>query len=213
MKAPSEKHLQDYLYNNPECFHEESELDYSDPIDLFGYEYELPRGRVDLLGSGWIDGWNCIWAIELKKDALALPCLAQVLRYVRDIQLIWEYAISGLHDINEALIGVDHRPQVRGILVGYSCSDDLLIAAQASNVCVYTYSYNADTTYTLTPQIPKDPHKTALLRYYDSNLGEEIRRVHTVILKSLTQYSGIDWTGKYVNMPINDLWKIYGGES
>jgi len=147
-RAPSEKHLEDYLFNNPSLFGE-----YLLPDDTIHTAYSLPfrqfrlpSGVVDMIGFDWR---LCVF--ELKRGVLKAQALTQLLRYMHDIQYVIDgimqslntdpgYAFRNYHwtgdDYNYARL-------IRGVLVGNSIEDDnFLLACHACNVDVFTYDYD-----------------------------------------------------------------------
>lgn len=192
MKAPSERHLEDWIVAHPEDFGGE----YFD-FNLRVRQFPLPSGRLDLLGTDF----NTIYVIEIKKDNLKPQTLSQVLRYKKDLHRIWQVSLSGLPHpdpgcTTAAYLGLGyHAPQIKGLMVGYDIEPELVLSADASDVDVFTYEYNPETNwYTFDWAIqPRDfsefePYRTGII-------GKLMRQAYMSRLAGI--YSESDIAGMY----------------
>jgi hypothetical protein len=150
--APSEKHLEDYLWEHPEA------------LDLWGWadtvsspffeplwrQISLPSGKPDLIGR-W-EGLS-IGIIELKVGPIDTRAFAQLMKYIRDIkQIVFnaqsEYWTNRLPyrefmALNPLTDGEWSDNLIRGVLIGSSIPDkQLLMACEACHVEVFTYHYD-----------------------------------------------------------------------
>lgn len=153
MKAPSEKHLEDYLWAHPEAFDEFGVDEHNNPIPHF-----IPRWRQIPVASGIVDivgSWFGLGlaVVEIKKGTIDTKAFAQIMRYKRDFRNMVQYLICTYGSNGAALrehMPMDHRitewwksELIQGILVGESIPDkNLLIACQACDIEVYTYQYD-----------------------------------------------------------------------
>lgn len=145
--APSEKHLEDYLWGHPEAL---GMIYAPDPTPEYSFifrQFRLPSGIVDLLGFDYR-----LVAFELKRGTVTSQALAQLLRYMCDLKhavdrFLFECqeherlrAWAHYHWTNE---GADVHNFVRGVLIGNDVEDkNLLIACAACGVNVYTYRFD-----------------------------------------------------------------------
>lgn len=137
MIAPSEKHLEDWLVSRNGC-----------PIDapssryvVVGRQVRLHSGRADLI----VFNGSSLLVYELKKDAIDVHALAQILRYQSDLRDIWRIVCKPiLQDFEQQYALFPFC--VSGMLIGRTVSRDVNIAAAAANVVVYTYDFDG-TTY------------------------------------------------------------------
>lgn len=171
MIAPSEKHLQDYLWDHPDVF------DYLTPdlyeYQLFKREAVLPSGRADFLARRY--GLD-FYVVETKKDAIKASSIAQILRYIGDIERIWTVAISGLPDPDPPRQSYARIPKVSGLLIGSSIEPDLLVASVSAGIYVMLYDFDGQ-DYTLTEQ------HTTINREHDLDyaygyIGEVCREIY-----------------------------------
>ncbi len=171
-QAPSEKHLEDYLWAHPEAFGEYSIADGTvcDPAPhLIPKWRQVPiaSGIVDLVGTYFDSG---LAIVEIKKGPVDSKAFAQLMRYKRDFKQMVHYLIHTYQQerlpnwelLNELPYpGFDwNETLLRGVLVGSSVMDNnLLIACDACDVDVFTYQYE-NGEYTLAEQAKPDGLQT-----------------------------------------------------
>lgn len=181
MKAPSEKHLQQYIFDHPEILGViETPHENINEYEFIKKEAKLPSGIADFLSVCHCDYPPHFVVIETKKDSLNSKALAQILRYMRDIQGIWKYAIAGLPTPNAGIITHYEIPKVKGLLIGASADDDLIISAQAAHVSVAVYSFDG-TDYEFNWLFSKD-EQVSHLDYAYGAIGEAIRELYMELL-------------------------------
>lgn len=139
MKAPTEKHLEDWIVNNPSHFADcqPGEQFYSAFVDRFiGRQFRLPFGIVDLIGVKT----NTLQVIELKKGVIDYASVCQCMRYVAQIKEIVTYAYYDCPDARQFNVSVD------GMIVGHSFeAKDVQMIASAAGICTVIYDCNPDT--------------------------------------------------------------------
>ena len=163
MKAPSEKHLEDYLCEHPETFGMYGVDDELQPVPHFlpmCRQVSVSSGIVDIVGS-WFG--LSLSVVEIKKGAIDSKAFAQIMRYKRDFRNMVHYLVFS-YGSNDGplrdLMPMDHRitewwksELIQGILVGRSIPDqNLLVACQACDIEVYTYQHDG-TAYTLNQEL------------------------------------------------------------
>lgn len=143
MIAPSEKHLEDFLFSKPHIIF---------PIQtrVIARQYKLPSGIADMV----LAHLQRLAVVELKKGAIDAITIAQCLRYMGDMQGILEGVLGRLYaqgslnqgEFTAAFIRI---PQyVQGVVIGKSFEDEKLITVcEAANICALTYDYLNDGTY------------------------------------------------------------------
>ncbi|MHC4647724.1 MAG: hypothetical protein ACYTBJ_19840 [Planctomycetota bacterium] len=177
MKAPSEKHLEDYLFAHPETFGLYGVDDDIQPIPHcvpLWRQVVIESGVVDLVGTWFMQSLS---VIEIKKGAINTKSLAQVLRYKRDFRNMIHRLVCGYGDTGGPFR--DHMPMdyrytewwkseiVKCILIGEEVPDkNLLLACEACGIEVYTYQYHT-THYTLSNNLANhlDGHSTGWNNY------------------------------------------------
>lgn len=161
MKAPSEKHLEDWIVDNPQYFGEAYGSQW-DEDELYPYfekvlkrQARFPSGIADLVMSN--DTTIC--AVELKLGGIDGEAVAQVQRYMYMLRLIYQEAFDiarrGYPDVSKHY----HYPDtvspdmgmhvVRGMVVGHGVKDHkLLMISELLGIELVTYDYNPkDDTY------------------------------------------------------------------
>jgi hypothetical protein len=150
MKAPSEKHLEDWIVVNADYMI--NEIGLYDKI--IGRQVQLPAGICDLITTETMYGVMSVSVVEIKKDAVDSKALAQCLRYMRDLGQIFcdtKYPISDTDDfmrwnytpVGTCEMAVGHPREVVGTLLGYDVPDkNILIACEAIGVRVMTYDFD-----------------------------------------------------------------------
>lgn len=150
-RAPSEKHLEQWIVDHPELFRDEVLYEsFNCPFvdDFVARQLRLPSGVADLVG---IDGYGeQLLAIELKVDVLDARAMAQVMRYVNDLRNIWsivELEVLGLLNYDQYHYHKRHDDpaEIGGCLVCYKADDvNLIRACTACSINVIEYDYTGD---------------------------------------------------------------------
>ena len=201
-QAPSEKHLENYLWENPESL---GWLDISPfgsvpLVDFKWRQVRLPAGTVDLVGS-YLD--HSLLITEIKKGPIDNAAFAQLMRYMHDFKAVLFNVFEKYQEIRQPDWKLTARhPLVhsnwedtllKGALIGHSCKDDsLLIACEACNIKVFLYEFTegeyhltsstagmrwAAATYGATLNAVQNGIEAKLIRYIDERLDFE--RGHT----------------------------------
>lgn len=155
MKAPSEKHLEDWIVANYGLVSYED--DFGDgPLDIgligpvIARQVRLPAGRADLVTYGSDDRAPNVAVVELKQGVIKSDTVAQCLRYMRDLHEIFYWLEPGSvpasyekHGLADQISG--YEPEVSGIVIGHSLSDsNLLIACEAAHIRVVLYDFDGE---------------------------------------------------------------------
>jgi len=148
--APSEKHLEDYLWETPGAlgWFDVPPHGAAPMVEFRWRQLRLPSGIVDLVGSCF---YNSLFIAEVKKGPIDAAAFAQLMRYMHDFKQI----MFNTFDRYQAL----YRPEwdrvarhplihgnwedilLQGALIGHGVKDEaLLIACEACNVDVYFYT-------------------------------------------------------------------------
>lgn len=149
-QAPSEKHLEDYLWEHPEALGMVGvPPQYGDDFPVYRFalrQFRLPSGIVDLVGFDYR-----LCAFELKKGTLTARALTQLLRYMRDLKWTVDQILFDCSESDFARPWLDQywHPEyawasrlVGGVLIGHDIEDDnLLVACAAVGVDVYVYDF------------------------------------------------------------------------
>ncbi len=159
IKAPSEKHLEDWIYDNPQkvCAvidepneHWDGNIYYIRQI--VGRQIELPSGKCDLLVLATGEEDLSLCAVEIKRDSIDSRAIAQCLRYMRDLKEVLYWMTVPLDETVERLPSYSKRgifdylhgygPEITGMLIGHGIEDEnLLIACKAASIKVLSYDY------------------------------------------------------------------------
>jgi RecB family endonuclease NucS len=135
MKAPNEKHLEDWIVSRNGSILATP----GDNYKVIGRQVRLSAGIADLIV---FDG-DSLWVYELKKDTIDTHALAQILRYKDDLRQIWRYVCrKQLSDRNDAYRTFPFC--VQGLLIGHSASLDVRIAASGAGVSIYLYDFDGE---------------------------------------------------------------------
>lgn len=209
MKAPSEKHLQDYIWNKRNQEYDPNTWEFP-WFHLVGREIKLPSGYADFIAlyCPLIHGLpiNTIVVVEIKKDAVNHHTLTQTLRYIRDVHKIWKYAIAGMVDLTCYGDYQADSPAVSGVMIGSSASDEIMIAAEAAHIEVMTYDFDG-VGYTF--DYPQSPQlaDTEYMSFHDSDIADMIRRVYQEEIETANRR----WPERrYINEPtIGEYWEWY----
>lgn len=156
MKAPSEKHLEDYLWTHPEALGMIGIPPQYGPdsprYNLWFRQFHVPSGIIDLLGCNYR-----VCAFELKKGILTAQSLTQLMRYMFDVRNMVERLMMDWFsepgplqnwakqywDPNSAhgAMGL-----VGGVLIGHDYeNDNLLTACAGCDIDVLIYDYDGVT--------------------------------------------------------------------
>lgn len=159
MKAPSEKHLENWIVANPDKFKNtaseygwtnfERYLAQDEGVLLsqrrpyfdthFVTQVELSCGYADLIGMRG----SKIGVVELKKSVINEKALIQLLKYIneieemlmfRELEIVPDYS-------NRANVSI---PRVFGIAVGYGQPSKQTVAGCPSRVSLVSYDFNDD---------------------------------------------------------------------
>lgn len=157
-KAPSEKHLEDWLVVNYEKLVIVLAQRYATSINhVIARQPRFPSGIPDII----VDWEGAATVIELKKGVIDYQAVAQIMRYIDDLRKIaiaTEFRAHRAFDYNEDIAEGMHIP---GILIGSHVLDkDVLKICHYSDIHVFTYTYN-DGKYTfnqVAAEVPYSPH-------------------------------------------------------
>lgn len=152
MKAPSEKHLEDWIVANRELFEPQEELHFPYLERIIARQPRLPSGIADLIGV------NCdqVVVVELKRDLIDEKVIGQTLRYMANLKRMWNHAwqIGLKRDGSEQYTYCFRQPlslvhglrgEVGGLIVGHRIEKQSVIdAAAGAGIDVVTYDYVDD---------------------------------------------------------------------
>ena len=150
----TERELERYLLENPD------EIISGVDIIAAWNQIRLPHGRLDILLLAEMDELGPVcYVVELKKGPITNSAVCQVLRYVYDLAMVLEDA-ENLTPHNNPTPGSEGFDafvaayqdfwggpityRIQPILVGASCSPDLIAACGAANIDVLVYSSEAE---------------------------------------------------------------------
>ena len=141
MKAPSEKHLEDWLFEDANRLPNAACCFGRNDFNVYR-QLQLSSGILDLL---YIED-DSMTVVELKKGEIDAYALTQILRYIGDLKIVWEECVGEISCSPEYLASNPPRYhgglKVSGILIGYKCSNQVMVAAEAANVGVMKYEYD-----------------------------------------------------------------------
>lgn len=188
MKAPSEKHLEDWIVNNPTLFTsscgDESMYPFID--SLVGRQVRLPCGIADLLAV-YEDQFI---VVELKRGDIDEAVLGQTLRYMADLKRIWRQALFYAmehHDPDDYCYWQTANfsnvcggfPEIGGYIVGHSVTKQAIVdAAHGAGIDIFLYNFR-DEQYTfdmLSPSIGEQ-HMQTIQDFGYGYIGEAMRGV------------------------------------
>jgi hypothetical protein len=161
--APSEKHLEDYLWAYPEALGRMEVYSDLHQDSIFKFKWQqLPvaSGIVDLVGTEWDQS---LAIVELKRRLIDTKAFAQIMRYLHDFQQILYHVIRQYcmqdkpyqeYVARHPLVhGTWETQLLRGVLIGRECTDkNLLTACEAARIDVYSYKYQ-DGHYQFTQKV------------------------------------------------------------
>jgi hypothetical protein len=149
--APSERHLEDYLFSHPEalgmCGVPPQYGPDSPMYTMHDRQVAVPSGIIDIVASNWQ-----LVIMELKKGQVTARTFTQLMRYMRDIYGLVETAVDDYirtkgpfyEKLKGRWNGSEYaiRDLVAGVLIGNGYEDDnLLVACASCNVDVFIYTY------------------------------------------------------------------------
>ena len=154
MKAPSEKHLEDWIVANPEKFGVLGDYRYFSLAEfIIKRQSRLPHGIPDLIVKS---PYHSITVVELKRDSINSDTVAQCLRYMCDLQGIFAMATvvasqdRGIEYSRDATFDVGELREISGVVVGDSMPDRNLIAVcNMANIAPVIYEFDGE-NYTFT---------------------------------------------------------------
>lgn len=192
-QAPSEKHLEDWLWAHPESLGFMGTA-LEDPEDDAIYDFRwrqltVASGIVDLVAAEW-GLWLAV--AEIKRGPIDTKAFAQLMRYMRDFKQMLSQATTDYYTTNrpykeymprDPMVHGDWTESfLHGLLIGHSCDDpNLLIACDACGVNVYTYQY-LDDTYNLTHITAG---KSSYPKAYTTNKAASQCGIHDFLLDSI----------------------------
>lgn len=132
MKAPSEKHLEDYLVT---CF----------GADVIQRQAKLPHGIADLI----LKFGNFVAVAELKKGPIEAEAVVQLLRYMSDMRRIFAYARYRWYAERKQFyksrpnVGNSGPEELLGVIIGHELPDHKIMhVCEMSQILVMTYEYD-----------------------------------------------------------------------
>jgi len=214
-KAPSEKHLEDWICTNVDrCTYIDN--DFLEDEEWYHHQFitriaaqqpSFPAGIPDLIAIHQDEMWQpSLSIVELKKDVINTEALAQCLRYMRDLQIIFaDCRYSTTHhpgkipylsrDMERYMTGI--IPEVSGILIGHTIADNnIKIAAMASDISIYLYDYVED-DYRFRPSGSKFSVETYPGQQYEHLSGspigwaakDVIEQIHDMDMKMCPEFA------------------------
>lgn len=197
MKAPSELHLENWVWENLDRFGTPMEVSHRSANDAFDefywvdedhviypyFDYTIGRqvrfahGIADLVGLDFAR--MCIQVVELKRDAITMDAVTQVARYMHDIKHFLGYAewtnpFPGLpENFWTSVMDTRVNPEVVcGMVIGESLPDKNTEAvASLLNIPLVTYDYDPVEGYTFKSHTPRDARDRAAV--YAMNADHE----------------------------------------
>lgn len=186
-KAPSEKHLEDWIVANPELFGEDYDEDQIYPYveTIVGRQVRLPSGIADLMGAAG----DQFAVVELKAGAIDETCVGQVLRYMGDLKHLWMSSYLDAPDETKHLhqywqyegAGIMNGdfPEIQGFIVGHSVKNySLVTPAHWNGIEIITYDLTDDGYIfeRVTPDISQKRYE-AMHEFSYGIIGETMREV------------------------------------
>ena len=170
--APSEKHLEQWIVDN--FPHVREVIPQFNLRRIVARQLQLSTGIPDLIVAIKLG----IRVIELKKGVVDGAAVAQVIRYVGELDYMYGWATSRITSEDDPhYFDYDNypdvtTPMVQGILIGHSFDKNALLACYTNHIQAWEYRYDGsgytfDESYT-----DADIDQT---RYYNDDLGIAIR--------------------------------------
>lgn len=153
MRAPTERHLEDWIVANSELFAEDYGEDELFPYveKIVGRQVRLPSGIADLMGAAG----DQFAVVELKAGSIDETCVGQVLRYMGDLKHLWMSSyldapenVQHLHQYwryeGGGILNSDF-PEIKGIIVGHSVKNySIVTPAHWNGIEIVTYDLTDD---------------------------------------------------------------------
>lgn len=206
-KAPTEKHLEDWIVNNLHWFGDLYDNEYLYGFEnhaapfgedhfvvpmatkIVGRQLQLPDGIADLV----VTDHDRLMVVELKKGDLSFDVLGQCLRYMNNLTNIFnvvEHDVLKDENPDKDNYYYDRRQtygpsdgfvlnEITGVIVGHKLTDrNLLLAASMCDVEVFTYELHSNGVYTFERQFPSSKSTLAICeQYLDAPLGVAMRHL------------------------------------
>lgn len=223
-KAPSEKHLEEYLWKNPGALNTSS-LPTRGPLCEYSFlwrQLRLPSGIADLVG---VYLGIALVFVELKVGTIDTKAFAQLMRYKRDFKIMLEAALIEYQESNADLncfLSINpckyswwDRAVLSSALIGHTIeSEALLLACDACDTTVITYDFDGEhyhfTKITpdsappeLRPELADIATKTGIERQFIALIRESCS--FRAAIEGYGPFSAIDDATDYVN-------GLFGGE-
>jgi len=192
-QAPSEKHLEDWLWKNAAEFSAQLGTPPQYYIEFWDRQVVAPSGVIDLIGA---DAYRTeFFVVELKRGDLDARAFAQLLRYMRDISSVfygvWADLVADPATNHTArCVPAPLEDLFSGVLIGHSIKDEnLLVACEAAGVTVYTYQYR-DGSYQFSRVSSRDVKRNdnliaSLQQAFVGSLAREVMIKHGTYQKHL----------------------------
>lgn len=171
--APSEKHLEDWIYANHQDFF--SQIPTLWARRIIGRQFELASGRPDLIVAAKLG----LRVIELKKGVVDGEAVAQVIRYTGEIRDLFNWADCHVdspddpHYYDQTKINPFY-PLVKGVLIGHSFTRKALLACATNDITAITYEcYDDGYLFEETCELIDTDYFPAM----ESDLGAAIKEV------------------------------------
>lgn len=137
-EAPSEKHLEEWVVEN---------ITHVVPhAAVLARQLRLPSGVLDVLA--YASQHNMLHVLELKKGLVDTRTVVQVLRYMNDLQGIYQEVVGtmfvmGVLDRREFDYTFEKKSHIGGYVIGRDIeSAHVLYACEAANIAALTYTYD-----------------------------------------------------------------------
>lgn len=171
MNAPSEKHLEDWIYQNPQIINPFT----PDTVDVVARQMRLQSGIPDLIAMYGAQ----LRVIELKKDVIDIAAITQLMRYMAEIRSIWNLAIEYLPTVypSNPPIHFETHNLVSGLAIGAHATTEIINLASAAGITIMTYDF-ANETYSFQSHYFNDYDDARQTLSANGELGRIIRWVH-----------------------------------
>jgi hypothetical protein len=145
MRAPSEKHLEDYLVSVWDT-------------DIIQRQAKLPHGIADLI----LRFGHFLAVAELKKGPIEAEAVIQLLRYMSDMRRIFNYTRYRWYTERKQFykgrsnIGNSGPEELLGVIIGHELPDHKVMhVCEMSQILVMTYEYDGQ-RYRLINHAPRE---------------------------------------------------------
>ncbi len=182
MKAPTEKHLEDWI-----ALHLNAVL----PIGsiLLRRQLRLPSGIADMVA---VNG-RYLTVIELKKGVVDAACVVQALRYMCDLQGIYEQTLGDLFGDSSLTWDEFNRGNqflnfcIQGVVIGSSFEDKHMpVICEAANISLMTYEHDVPSDYSFIVHASPG-YKTRTKDYETYFDGDLIAAIKDLIFKQVSR--------------------------